>query len=312
MKAHLYIAILGCIVSANAHAAERPNIVFMMSDDQAWNGLSVPMHPDLAWSKSSIVETPNLERLAAQGMRFSAAYAPASVCSPTRISLQTGKSSAAMHWTKAAPAETGHKMIEPRNIRSIPASEITIGELLQSAGYATAHYGKWHINGGGPAANGYDEGDGNIGNEYAHRYGDPNPADIFGMAERAVTFMEKNKNANKPFFIQMSWHALHAPQNAMKETLAKYAAKMGSSVDEKRVGSAAIAENLDTGVGMVVDAIDRLGLADNTFVIYMSDNGSGGGGGGKGGKRGARGGLAGGKGGVWEGGIRSPMIIRGP
>jgi len=311
MKIHFYIAILGLMVSAAAYASERPNIVFMMSDDQAWNGLSVPMHPDLDWSKSSIVDTPNLEKLAAQGMRFSAAYAPASVCSPTRISLQTGKSSAAMHWTKAAPAETGHKMIEPRNIRSIPASEITIGELLQSAGYATAHYGKWHINGGGPAAHGYDEGDGEIGNEYAHQYGDPNPADIFGMAKRAVAFMEKNKRANKPFFIQMSWHALHAPQNALKTTLTKYAQKMGRSVDEKRVGSAAIAENLDTGVGMVVDAIDRLGLADNTFVIYMSDNGSGGGGG-KGGKRGSRDGLAGGKGGVWEGGIRSPMIIRGP
>lgn len=309
MKTQLTTYVLILCTAAIARAADRPNIVFMMSDDQAWNGLSVPMHPDLEWSKSSIVDTPNLERLAAQGMRFSAAYAPASVCSPTRISLQTGKSSAAMHWTKAAPAETGHRMIEPRNIRSIPASEITIGELLQSAGYATAHYGKWHINGGGPSANGYDEGDGNIGNEYAHQYGDPNPADIFGMAKRAVAFMEKNKQADKPFFIQMSWHALHAPQNAMKETLAKYAAKMGSSVDEKRVGSAAIAENLDTGVGMVVDAIDRLGLADNTFVIYMSDNGSGGGGG-KG--RGKRGGLTGGKGGVWEGGIRSPMIIRGP
>ncbi|MCA9136884.1 MAG: sulfatase-like hydrolase/transferase [Planctomycetales bacterium] len=304
---------VACFVSAATHAADRPNIVFMMSDDQAWNGLSVPMHPDLDWSKSSIVETPNLEKLAAQGMRFSAAYAPASVCSPTRISLQTGKSSAAMHWTKAAPPETGHKMIEPRNIRSIPASEVTIGELLQSAGYATAHYGKWHISGGGPAANGYDEGDGDIGNEYAHQYGDPNPADIFGMAKRAVAFMEKNKQADKPFFIQMSWHALHAPQNAMKETLAKYAQRMNSSVEDKRVGSAAIAEDLDTGVGMVVDTIDRLGLANNTFVIYMSDNGSGGGGGGgKGGKGGARGGLAGGKGGVWEGGIRSPLIIRGP
>ena len=311
MKFHPYIAILGLIVSAAAYASERPNIVFMMSDDQAWNGLSVPMHPDLEWSKSSVVETPNLEKLAAQGMRFSAAYAPASVCSPTRISLQTGKSAAAMHWTKAARAETGHKMIEPRNVKQIDEQEITVGELLREAGYATAHYGKWHINGGGPAVHGYDEGDGDLGNEYAHQYGDPNPADVFGMAKRAVAFMEKNKQAVKPFFIQMSWHALHAPQNALKTTLTKYAQKMGSSVDDKRVGIAAIAENLDTGVGMVVDAIDRLGLADNTFVIYMSDNGSGGGGG-KGGKRGSRGGLAGGKGGVWEGGIRSPLIIRGP
>lgn len=318
MKSYLYIAFAVCLVSASAKAADRPNIVFMMSDDQAWNGLSVPMHPDLNWSKSSIVETPNLEKLAAQGMRFSAAYAPASVCAPTRISLQTGKSPAAVHWTKASRSVTaadGYKMIGPRNVRQIDRNETTIAELLRDAGYATAHYGKWHINGGGPAANGYDEGDGDIGNEYAHQYGDPNPADIFGMAKRSIAFMEKNKKADKPFFIQMSWHALHAPQNAIGATLAKYAQKMGSSVDEKRVGSAAIAENLDTGVGMVVDAIDRLGLTDNTFVIYMSDNGSGGGGGGpKTGKQrgGRRGGLAGGKGGVWEGGIRSPLIIRGP
>ena len=294
----------------SACAADRPNIVFMMSDDQAWNGLSVPMHPDLDWSKSSIVETPNLEKLAAQGMRFTAAYAPASVCAPTRISLQTGKSPAAVHWTKASRSVTavdGYKMIGPRNVRQIDRNVTTIGELLRDAGYRTAHFGKWHINGGGPAAHGYDESDGDIGNEYAFQYRDPNPADIFGMAKRAAAFMEQSKKANKPFFIQMSWHALHAPQNALKTTLAKYAQRMNSSVDEKRVGSAAIAENLDTGVGMVIDAIDRLDLADNTFVIYMSDNGSGGGGG-----RRRGGGLSGGKGSVWEGGIRSPFIIRGP
>ena len=294
----------------SACAADRPNIVFMMSDDQAWNGLSVPMHPDLDWSKSSIVETPNLEKLAAQGMRFTAAYAPASVCAPTRISLQTGKSPAAVHWTKASRSVTavdGYKMIGPRNVRQIDRNETTIGKLLRDAGYRTAHFGKWHINGGGPAAHGYDESDGDIGNEYAFQYRDPNPADIFGMAKRAAAFMEQSKKANKPFFIQMSWHALHAPQNALKTTLAKYAQRMNSSIDEKRVGSAAIAENLDTGVGMVVDAIDRLDLADNTFVIYMSDNGSGGGGG-----RRRGGGLSGGKGSVWEGGIRSPFIIRGP
>ena len=294
----------------SACAADRPNIVFMMSDDQAWNGLSVPMHPDLDWSKSSIVETPNLEKLAAQGMRFAAAYAPASVCAPTRISLQTGKSPAAVHWTKASRSVTavdGYKMIGPRNVRQIDRNETTIGKLLRDAGYRTAHFGKWHINGGGPAAHGYDESDGDIGNEYAFQYRDPNPADIFGMAKRAAAFMEQSKKANKPFFLQMSWHALHAPQNALTTTLAKYAQRMNSSVDEKRVGSAAIAENLDTGVGMVVDAIDRLDLADNTFVIYMSDNGSGGGGG-----RRRGGGLSGGKGSVWEGGIRSPFIIRGP
>ena len=113
MKTLAACVLILCITTI-VNAAERPNIVFMMSDDQAWNGLSVPMHPDLHWSKSSIVETPNLEKLAAQGMRFSAAYAPASVCAPTRISLQTGKSPAAVHWTKASRSVTaadGYKMI---------------------------------------------------------------------------------------------------------------------------------------------------------------------------------------------------------
>jgi len=287
--------------AASTLAANQPNIILMISDDQAWSGLSVPMHPTVKDSKSPLVQTPNLEKLASQGMRFSAAYAPASVCAPTRISMQLGRSPAALHWTKAAKSVTGYKLIPPTNIRHIPKDATTIAELLKEAGYATAHYGKWHIGGGGPGQHGYDEHDGDIGNEYTHRFGDPNPADIFGMAKRASAFMEVNSKANRPFFIQMSWHALHAPQNALKETLAKYQ-KLAPRGNEKQIGSAAIAENLDTGVGMVMDTIDRLGLRDNTFVIYMSDNGSGG----------KRGPLKGGKGSLWEGGIRSPFIIRGP
>lgn len=115
-------------------AAERPNIVFMLADDQGWNGLSVAMHPNVAGSKGDVFHTPNLERLAAQGMRFSAGYAPASVCSPTRIALQTGRSPAALHWTKAAPPESGHKLIEPRNVKSISANETTVADLLKQAG----------------------------------------------------------------------------------------------------------------------------------------------------------------------------------
>src|SRR6186713_751234 len=114
-----------CCAASSAMGAEekRPNIVFMLSDDQGWNGLSVAMHPTLAGSKGDIYHTPNLEKLAAQGMRFSAAYAPAPVCSPTRISLQTGKSPAQLRWTKAAPPESGHKLIEPQLIKSISKDE---------------------------------------------------------------------------------------------------------------------------------------------------------------------------------------------
>ncbi len=282
-------------------AAERPNIVFMLSDDQAWNGLSVAMHPNVAGSKGDIFHTPNLEKLAAQGMRFSAGYAPASVCSPTRVSLMTGKSPAALHWTKAAPPETGHKLIEPRNIRSIPANETTIGDILHKAGYATAHYGKWHISGGGPQKHGFDESDGDTGNENAYQFKDPNPVDIFGMADRAAAFMEKSSKARKPFFIQLSWNALHASENANQATLAKYERQLNGE-NPKRITTAAITEDLDTGVGRVMDAIERLGLTGNTYVIYMADNGAGGG----------KKVLAGGKGGVWEGGVRVPFIVSGP
>lgn len=305
------VSILVAILANAAAAADRdtnpttdrPNIVFMLADDQGWNGLSVAMHPEIAASRGEIFQTPNLEKLAAAGMRFSNAYAPAPVCSPTRISLQTGKSPARLHWTKAAPPESGHPLLEPKLVKQIADDEATIGEILRKAGCATAHYGKWHIAGGGPGRHGYDDHDGDTGNEQAYQFTDPNPVDIFGMADRAKAFMAKNSKAGKPFFIQLSWNALHASENALKATLAKYERLTGGS-GAKRTSTAAITEDLDTGVGRVLDAIDQLGLAGTTYVIYMSDNGSGGGG--------RRGGLSGGKGSVWEGGVRVPLIVRGP
>ena len=95
----------GLLLSNIGHTADRPNIALMMSDDQSWYGLSVQMHPDMPNSKSDFCHTPRLEEFASQGMRFSNAYAPATVCSPTRASLQTGMSPAKNHWTKAAPGE---------------------------------------------------------------------------------------------------------------------------------------------------------------------------------------------------------------
>ena len=108
-------------IASVASAAERPNIILMLADDQGWDGLSVAMAPDAPGSRGQVFHTPNLEKFAAQGMRFSNAYAPAPVCSPTRISLQTGRSPAALHWTKAAPPEPGHKLREPTLIKQIAA-----------------------------------------------------------------------------------------------------------------------------------------------------------------------------------------------
>ncbi|MFN9988288.1 MAG: sulfatase [Pirellula sp.] len=282
-------------------ADRRPNIVFMLSDDQGWAGLSVPMHPTVSGSRGEMFHTPHLEVLAKQGMRFSWAYSPAPVCSPTRIALQLGKSPAKLHWTKAAPAETGRKLVEPRLIKNIATEEVTIGEMLQKAGYLTAHYGKWHISGGGPGKHGYDEHDGDTGNENAFKFTDPNPVDIFGMVDRSEKFMKRAQEQGKPFFIQLSWNALHASENANKATLAKYEGK-NSGGDSKMTSIAAITEDLDSGVGKLMEAIDRLGLAEDTYVIYMSDNGAGG----------KRGGLNGGKRSLWAGGIRGPLIVRGP
>lgn len=307
------VAFVAAVLVGNvASAVERPNIILMVADDQGWNGLSVEMARGVPASRNAVVQTPNLERLAAGGMRFSQAYAPAPVCSPTRISLQTGRSPAALHWTKAAPPERGHALREPTLIKRIADEETTVGEMLKRAGYATAHYGKWHISGGGPGAHGYDEHDGDTGNENASRFTDPNPVDIFGMARRAEEFMARNATAGRPFFIQLSWNALHASGNALRTTIRKYEAVTGRSADDKRTSMAAIAEDLDTGVGMVMDAVDRLQLGGGTYVIYTSDNGAGGGGRDGGGRGGDKGGLSGGKGSVWEGGIRVPFIVRGP
>lgn len=306
LQAVAVTALLLSVWQQNVVANEqRPNIVFMLADDQGWNETSVQMHPEIPDSKSDFCQTPWLEKLASQGMRFSAAYAPAPKCAPTRLSLQTGMSPAQNHMTygsRSVTAADGYRLIPPQDIRNISDDVTTIAEVLRKAGYATAHYGKWHIGGGGPGRHGYDEHDGDIGNEYAFKFADPNPVDIFGMAERAEAFMEKHSEEGKPFFIQMSWHALHAPHNAMKATLEKYQNLPAGRLhrDPQR---AAINENLDEGVGRVMQAIERLGIGDNTFLIYMSDNG---GSGRKGGP------LAGGKSVVLEGGIRIPLIVRGP
>lgn len=141
MRNVLLTILLGISPQSGA-ADDRPDIVFMLSDNQNWNETSVAMHPDVSFSKSRVIDTPSLAR---HGMRFSAAYAPASVCSPTRCSLQLGMSPAQTGRTKAAPTMTasdGYKLVPPRITKNLDTRTTTIAEFLRDAAYATAHYGK--------------------------------------------------------------------------------------------------------------------------------------------------------------------------
>ena len=306
----------GVLAPTIVTGADRPNIVFLQSDDQSWYGLSVQMHPDLPNSRSDFYRTPRLEELAGQGMRFTAAYAPASVCSPTRMSLQSGMTPAKNHWTKAHPIatmESNYPMIPVQHHKSIRDEVVTIGEVLQQAGYATAHYGKWHLEGGGPELHGYDESDGNTGNAEADPLNDPdNPLDVVGMSERALDFMRRADEAGKPFFVHVSYYPLHRQFNAAPKTKARAEARPAGRIHSD-IELAAVTEDLDMGVGVMMDGLDRLGLSDYTYLIYMGDNGH------RPSDDNVRTNdpdtpapLLGAKGNVSEGGIRVPFIIRGP
>lgn len=288
-----------------AATSAKPNIIFILTDDQNWGGLSVPMDPEIPASGSSVIETPALAKLAQEGMRFSQAYAPAPVCSPTRISLLTGMTAAKNHWCKAAPNVTegpSWKLLEPiQRVKDIPSSAVTFAELLKGVGYGTAHYGKWHLEGGGPAKHGFDEGDGATGNRDAESLTPPDPDGVFAMSDKAAAFARRMKSAGRPFYIQMSSYALHYAQNALPATIAKYREKMPDDRD-KEVTRAAITEDFDTGLARLFKALDEAGLRDNTYVIYMADNGVA--------QR--SGALRGGKGDLYEAGIRVPLIVRGP
>jgi arylsulfatase A len=160
---------------AESQVPERPNIVFILIDDMPWYGTSVAMDPSIPGSAMKFVETPNIEHLARQGMIFSNARAAAGVCSPSRCSIQTGMMTAHTLFTgntkpprqKAGGGvryieNTDHRLSEPESQSFIRFP--SIGDVMRNAGYTTAHLGKWHIFGGGPALHGYDESDGDTGN----------------------------------------------------------------------------------------------------------------------------------------------------
>ena len=309
MKRALFLSLCAMNCALPAGATPAPNFVLIMGEAQGWASSSVQMDPAVPDSKNSLARTPALEALAKGGARFANFYAASPRCTPTRAALLTGKSPAALHMTyigegkKEDPAEQGRRLIPPTCSLEMPGALTTIAELLKKNGYATAHFGKWHAGRAHPSAHGFDESDGPTSNIGPGREENPNPKEAFAITERGAEFMTRQKEAGRPFYLQVSHYAGNGGTSARPETYAEVRrrAKPG---EEKLVESVAMTEDMDATIGMLLAKLDALGLAENTYVVYTADHGS------KGQNTNAP--LANGKGTVWEGGIRVPLLIRGP
>ena len=252
-----------------------PNFILILTDDQGWNGTSVYMSDSLPLSKSDYHQTPNLELLAEKGMRFSSAYASAPVCSPSRYSIQFGQTPARLRMIRVG-MNTDHINHE---------KPITIPKILQTINpkYRTAHFGKWGID-VDPSNLGYNESDGITGNKDGgfdfrnnkkqwQNTTSKDPKKIFSVTQRAVQFIEKQASTKTPFFLQVSHYAVHSDIMMRKETLEKYQS-ISKGTRHRPTGFAAMTEDLDSGLGILLEKVKEFGLDKNTYIIYTSDNGA--------------------------------------
>ena len=309
-------ALAACTAGSGAArpADQPPNIVLVLADDVGW--------AELGSHGNRFNETPNLDRMAREGVRFTAAYSAGPVCSPTRAALMTGL------W----PARVGIiDYLRPRDPRFLdPARYVALPKALGRLGYATGLVGKWHLMGnymlrrGDPKLHGFDEvilsESTYVGRaDYVHPYAfmpavrarQPGEYLVDRMNREAVDFIRRHhaRAPEQPFFLELSHYAVHADLVGRPDLVAKYARKPGAGAGpEARHHNphlAAQLESVDGGVGMILSTLRELGIGGRTLVIFTSDNG------------GAlrvttNAPLRGGKATLYEGGIRVPLIVRGP
>ena len=317
----------------------RTNFIFILIDDLGW--------VDLGCYGSGFYETPNLDRLAADGMRFTDAYAACPVCSPTRASILTGKYPATVQITNYIPGAAKGRLLSAPYLHYLPPGEKTVAAALKDAGYATWHVGKWHLGEQEywPRHHGFDV---NVGGwtaggprSYFSPYHNPMLPDgpegeylTDRLTDEAIRLIDQNDG--RPFFLNLWYYAVHVPIQAKPRLVAKYevkAAELGlDETDPFEVGEhfpcehkkdqrvvrrlfqsdpgyAAMVQSLDENIGRLLGALERCGLADDTVVIFTSDNG---------GLATAEGSptcnapLSEGKGWMYEGGTREPLIVKWP
>ena len=307
----IFLAILGNSIFAQTP----PNFVIVVLDDQGWTGTSVQMDGSIEDSKSDFYITASLESLALKGMTFSQGYAPAPKCSPSRASILTGKSPARNNFTNTDNnIATGKILIEPIIKTTLDGNEITYAEWLKSAGlnYRTAHYGKWHQGNNiasSPASNGFDFSDGSTGNNDGNQGGivQTDPKKILELTNKSIQFIKDAVTDGVPFALQLSHYAVHTDIEAKQETINLYndVSQRPLGIRHKNVEYAAMTEDTDDGIELLLTEITNLGLDSSTYIIFVSDNG---------GQLNLTDNLplSFGKSFITEGGIRVPFIIKGP
>lgn len=317
MLARLLLTLVCSAALLSVQAEERPpNVVFLLIDDMGGT--------DAGCYGSKFYETPNIDRLAKDGMKFTQAYSACTVCSPSRAAVLTGKSPARLHITDwiAGHNRPFARLSIPDWTKHLPEEEETLAERLKTRGYATASIGKWHLGGAehSPEKHGFDLNVGGTEQGQPPSYFSPyriatlpdGPKNEFlsdRLTTEAIGFIEKNKD--KPFFVYLPHYAVHTPLMGKPEVVAKYQAKKAEGGHGNPV-YAALVESVDDSVGRLRAALEKLGLAQNTIFIFTSDNG------GLSGTVNAQGWKPGptdnspsrlGKGSAYDGGVHVPLLV---
>ncbi len=317
----LLVALVAGVTTHNAWSAgdaseSKPNIVLFLADDLGWTGLRC--------FGSDFYETPNLDRLAADGMKFTAAYAACTVCSPSRAALMTGMYPARLHLTSFIPGQDRPfaKMMAPDWTKGLKPETLTVAETLQTNGYRTIHVGKWHLNFPGeaedPTQHGFDSSadkpDGTSGyylaDKTVKKLGKKTNYLTDHLADVAVE--QISKTGGDPFFLYFAFHVPHTPIEGRDDLVEDFKNKVDSDATHNNPTYAAMVKSMDLAVGRVLNQLETQGIAGETVVIFTSDNGG----------LTQRNGihdnftenlpLRRGKGSAYEGGVRVPTIVKWP